>query len=75
MGRVADPRVHVGTTARYARTHGLIDARQKRRLDRAATRVDGRPHVFAVEEGLDWLVDQPRIADALQQFMAAATRR
>jgi vitellogenic carboxypeptidase-like protein len=29
-----DPEVQVGTTARYALTHGLIDAAQKRRLDR-----------------------------------------
>src|SRR3954453_7197312 len=29
-----DPKAQVGTTARYAITHGLIDAAQKRRLDR-----------------------------------------
>lgn len=29
-----DPKVQVGTTARYAITHGLIDRAQKRRLDR-----------------------------------------
>ncbi len=33
-----DPETQVGTTARYALTHGLIDAAQKRRLDRVYER-------------------------------------
>jgi vitellogenic carboxypeptidase-like protein len=33
-----DPKLQVGTTARYALTHGLIDRSQKRRLDRVYRR-------------------------------------
>lgn len=65
-----DPEVQVGTTARYALTHGLIDAAQKRRLDRiyrhcrAAIRRSG-PHSLR----------SVRVCQSIQDRIAAMSGR
>jgi hypothetical protein len=56
-----------GVVAHHAPRIVLVDRIRRQLKGPAATRVDGRPHVFAVEEGLDWLViDVAGLCDACQ---------
>lgn len=64
-----DPKVQVGTTARYAITHGLIDAAQKRRLDRVYTRCRA-----ALRKSTDSL-RAGRICQSIQDKIAAMSGR
>jgi cathepsin A (carboxypeptidase C) len=65
-----DPKVQVGTTARYALTHGLIDVAQKRRLDR----VYARCRRVLRKSGPDSL-RSVRICQSIQDKIAAMSGR
>jgi cathepsin A (carboxypeptidase C) len=65
-----DPEVQVGSTARYALTHGLIDASQKRRLDR----VYRRCRALIRKAGTDSL-RASRVCQSIQDKIAAMSGR